>query len=166
MRQGGARRAEQGRASESLDDQGKNVAAARFPGREQRLLDDARIFVAQQPRELRPGRPEERVEVVRVVFPDEAPQRLGQRCVGETSGRDGQAAPDQGGRRQRVKAGEELGDQAALADPRIPGNEDDPWSPVARVAEGVGSVVVALTGLLLMVLFARFLYQRRIFLRV
>lgn len=36
----------------------------------------------------------------------------------------------------------------------------------ARVAEGFGSLFIALAGLLLMVLFARFLYQRRIFLRV
>ena len=36
----------------------------------------------------------------------------------------------------------------------------------ARAAEGAGSVVVALVGLLLMVLFARFLYKQRIFIRV
>jgi predicted acyltransferase len=36
----------------------------------------------------------------------------------------------------------------------------------ARVTEGFGSLFIALVGLLLMVLFARFLYQRRIFLRV
>jgi predicted acyltransferase len=36
----------------------------------------------------------------------------------------------------------------------------------AHVAEGAGSVCVALVGLTLMILFARFLYQRRIFIRV